>query len=72
MSAIELKKQVLIRGRMAILGHKMTPEEAEKFLTLCQAQWWKFVPQSVTQEMLEGAVRAHTPELLWQHLWQRA
>ena len=65
------KKVAFLRGRLAILGFRVTTAECKQLLDLCLAQGWKLTASGASNEMIASA-KGHTPEVLWRQMWDEA
>lgn len=63
-------KHNFIKGRLAILGIRVTTAQCKQFLELSHAHGWKFAAETPSEAMLEAA-KGHTPEILWKQMWEQ-
>ena len=63
-------KYAFIKGRLAILGVRVTTAQCKQFLELSLAHGWKFAAEVPSEAMLEAA-KGHTPEVLWKQMWEQ-
>lgn len=72
MQIAEQKSAVFLRNRLALLGHKLTEDEALNLVVLMRSQGWKMTARDASQEMTENAQAVHTNELRWAKMWEAA